>query len=347
MPPIFIGSTGDHAGLTLITCAIARRLLDKKYKPGFFKPFGTGDLLINDTGTDPDALLFKEILNIDESLEMICPYVISGDEKIEDDPNQVLDKIKHLVPALSKGKDILLIAGSKEIFFDRSPHSMRDISIIAEFNTDLILVHRFQKVSTALYSILSLHSLLKDRLKGVVINRVSTVQLEDVKNKIIPILNQKDILNIAVLPEDPFLSVRSLEEIREILDGKIICGEEYLDRPVTGMTIGASSLDRELRIFKRVYNKIILLEPSEGSPKIAGILLTGNRELPNKVLEIAKESKIPLIFVKKDIFASRDLLEQNMSRLSSKDENKIIHFMEMIDHDNFLNRLIESLGIVY
>ena len=27
---IFIGSTGDHAGLTLITWAIARRLLEKK-----------------------------------------------------------------------------------------------------------------------------------------------------------------------------------------------------------------------------------------------------------------------------------------------------------------------------
>ena len=271
---------------------------------------------------------------------MICPYVLSGDEKIKDSPDQVLDKIKYLIPPLSKDTDILLIAGSKEIFFDRSPHSIGDISIIAEFDTNLILVHRYQKISTSIYSILSVHSLLKDRLKGVLINRVPPEQLIDVKNRIIPLLNQKDISNIAVLPEDPFLSLRSLEEIREILDGKIICGEEYLDRSVTGMTVSASSLDGGLRIFKRVYNKIILLGPSSDSPKIAGILLTGNREIPSKALEIAQESKIPLILVKKDIFASRELLEQNMSRLTPRDENKVIHFMEMMDHDNFLNRLI-------
>jgi BioD-like phosphotransacetylase family protein len=340
MPPIFIGSTGDHAGLTLVVWAITRRLLEKNRKPGFFKPFGTVDFPVNNTGSDPDALLFKEILNIKDPLEMICPYVTSEGEKTEENPTQVLEKIKYLVSSLSKDKDILLIVGSKEMFFDPSLNSLRDISIIAEFNTDLILVHRFQKISTSLYSILSVHSLLKDRLKGVLINRVPPEQLIDVKNKIIPILNQKDISNIAVLPEDPFISTRSLGEIREILDGKIICGEEYLDRSVTAMTVGASCLDGELSIFKRIYNKIILLEPSTRSPKIAGILLTGNRELPDKVLEIAQKSNIPLIKVKEDIFASRELLEQNMSRLSTRDEKKITHFTEIMDHDDFLNRLI-------
>jgi len=38
---LFIGSTGDRAGHTLIAWAIARRLAEKGMSVGFIKPFGT------------------------------------------------------------------------------------------------------------------------------------------------------------------------------------------------------------------------------------------------------------------------------------------------------------------
>jgi BioD-like phosphotransacetylase family protein len=181
----------------------------------------------------------------------------------------------------------------------------------------------------------------------VIINRVPGEQLENIRDKMIPLLSQKGVSNIAVLPEDQFLSTRSIKEIAEIISGKVICCKEFIDRTVTALTVGTSCLHQELSIFKRVYNKIILLGPSSGCPEIAGIILTGNREIPDKVLKIAQESKIPLILVKKDIFTNSELLEKNMSRLSPKDENKVIHFTEMMDHNDFLNSLIMSLGIVF
>ena len=342
---IFIGSTGDHAGLTLVIWAIIRRLLDKKYSPGFFKPFGTSGL--NDTGIDHDALLFKEVLDIEEPVEMFCPYSVSEDEKIQDNQKQVLEKIKYSLSTFFKDKNILLIAGSKEIFSDSTPKVMGDMTLLTEINTDIILVHRFQKISSSMYSILSIHSLLKDRLKGIVINRVSSGQLKNVEDKIIPLLQQKGISNITVLPEDPFLSMVSIRKIITILGGKIIYGKEYLDRPVNRLTVGASFLNKEMNIFKRVYNKIILLGPSSGTPEVAGIILTGNRKIPDKVLEIARQHKISLVSVENSTFNTWDLLENNLSRLSFGDEKKVIRFMEMMDHNDFLNNLIKSLGIVF
>ena len=56
MMRIFIGSTGEHAGLTLVIWAIIRRLMEKKYSPGFFKPFGADSLNDNETGMDPISL---------------------------------------------------------------------------------------------------------------------------------------------------------------------------------------------------------------------------------------------------------------------------------------------------
>ena len=344
---IFIGSTGEHAGLTLVIWAIIRRLMEKKYSPGFFKPFGGDGLNDNETGMDPDALLFKEILNMEEPVEMICPYTFSENIKIQDNQTQVLKKIKYLLSTFSIDKDILLIAGSKDIFNDSAPRALKDMALIREINTDVILAHRFQKISSSIYSILSIHSLLKNNLKGVVINRVPSEQLENVKDKITPLLQQKGISNIAVLPEAPFLSMWSIKKIVEILDGEIIYGKEYLDRPVDTLTVGASFLSKGLSIFKRVYNKIILLSSSPGTTEVAGVILTGNRDIPDKVLEIARGHKIPLISVKNSIFSTWDLLENNLSRLSSGDEDKVIRFMEMMDRNDFLNNLIKSQGIVF
>ncbi|MBN2419676.1 MAG: phosphotransacetylase family protein [Deltaproteobacteria bacterium] len=347
MSRIFIASTGEHAGLTLVIWAMIRRLLEKKCRVGFFKPFGTGSLQENGKGMDPDAILFKEILKIEEPVEMICPYAVTGDIKIQDNQAQVLNKIKDLLSTFSTGKDILLIAGSQDIFSDSASGTLKDMALIREINSDIILVHRFQKIPSSIYSILSIHSLLKEKLKGVVINRVSSDHLENVKDKIIPLLQQRGILNVTVLPEDPFLSTGSIKKIVDILGAKIICGQEYLDRPVNTLSVGASHISAGLSILKRIYNKIILIKSSYGTPEIAGIILTENREPPDRVLEIARQHKIPLLSVKNSIFDTWDLLEKTLSRLSSGDEYKAIHFMEMMDHNNFLNNLIRSLGIVF
>ena len=344
MSYLFISSTGDHAGQSIVACAVALRLLEKKIKPGIFKPFGTGLVRIDDMWTDPDAQLFKEILNLEDPLEMICPYLIS--EKVETlhGPVEILEKIEFLAHELLKEKDIVLILGSKHIFFDDAPYSLPDISLMSELNADLVLIHRYRQTSTTLYSILSVHSLLKDRVKGVVINRVPPDQVSDVKEQVLPALSKNGISNIAVLPEEPFLLLRSIEEIREMLDGKIICGDEYLDRLVGGITVGMPGMDKGLMIFKRIYNKIVLLEPSTTSRKIAGILLTGNREPPRQVLEAARKSQIPLILIKEDSFVAKEQLEKSVASLSPGDVKKILHFMSMMDSDDFLNRLIGTLS---
>jgi BioD-like phosphotransacetylase family protein len=64
MPFLFIGSTGDRAGHSLVAWAIGRRLLEKGMSVGFIKPFGTDPVHIHGQWTDQDAFLFKEALNL-------------------------------------------------------------------------------------------------------------------------------------------------------------------------------------------------------------------------------------------------------------------------------------------
>lgn len=336
---IFVSSTGDHAGQSLLSWALCQRLTGNGKNIGYFKPFCIRPILVNDIWTDSDAVLFKEVLNISDPLETICPNVFHENITEMEGPAGTIEEIISTADQLSRNRDALIISGSKHAFFNDLPYAIPDASIISKLDANFVLIHRFKKTSTTLYSLLSITSLLKANLKGIVINRVPGEYLDETRKSIIPVLKKNGVLNIAILTEDPLLSCRNLREIRDLLKGRILYGEEYLDRLVDRMTVGTGNLHNELKILKRVYNKIILIGPSGD---IAGILLTSNRMPPDQVIEAAKISTTPLIMVKDDSFSALEHMEKTVPELSSGDTDKASHFINMLDRDNFLNKLIES-----
>jgi BioD-like phosphotransacetylase family protein len=351
---IFTAATGDHAGHSLITWAIARRLLERGKSVGFVKPFGTHPINKEGLWTDRDALLFKEVLNLQEPMEHICPYLLSEETWCQRGTGEILEEIKSLAQEISAEKDVLLVMGSEHIFFDDSSRPIPDVALINELKADLVLISRFRDTAKSIYSILSISSLLKDRVKGIILNRVAPEKLEEISNQMIPSLAQKGVPIIAALPEDPVLSFRSLREIRDILNAETLWGEEGLELSVGGMTVGSTDLRGGLLLFKRAYNKIIFLEPSpldaetedaETRRPIAGILLTGGRSPAPQLLEAAKNAKTPLMLVKDDTFAVLERLEKTATGLASKDEFKVRHFTELMDHDGALDRLLQSFDI--
>ena len=122
------------------------------------------------------------------------------------------------------------------------------------------------------------------------------------------------------------------------------------------MTTGASDLTGGLRLFKRLYNKIVLLGPpdpdeirGEEHPlerKIVGILLTGGRLPPVQILKEAERHGIPLILIKEDTFAALEKLGQMKPALSPKDDLKVQRFIEHLDRHADLNHLLRSLGLI-
>jgi BioD-like phosphotransacetylase family protein len=348
---LFIGTTGDRAGHSLVAWTIARRLVEKGLNVGFLKPFGTNAVQIAGMWTDPDAFLFREILKLHEPIERICPYILTEDVWRQNESKEIIEKIKSLAGELSISKDVLIIMGSRQIFFDDASGHVSDIPLINGLAADFILVNRYRELSRSIYSILSISSLLKDRIKGIILNRVPPEKLEEIRNHLVPSLVQKGVPVTATLPEDPILSFRSLAEIKEALDGQILQGKESLDQPVSGMTVGSSDLRGKLQLFKRAYNKIILLAPSAGTEiegtsthrPVAGIILTGGRNPAPQLLQTAENAGIPLILVKGDTFSVLERLDRSSPPLSPKDEIKVRYFTGLMDNNGALDGLIQSI----
>lgn len=336
-----------------MTWALARRLVEKNLRVGFMKPFGTHPVYSEGVWTDRDACLFKEVLKLREPHEQLCPYLISEESWRRKAAEELMEKVKGLAVDLHQGKDLLIIMGSKQIFFDAAPFPIPEIAFVTELMADVILVHRFRTISKSLYSTLSLSSLLKERLKGIVLNRVPPDKIEEVRNRIIPSLTGKGVLVTAAITEDPLLSYRSLSELRDLFGGELLCGEKGLQQSVGGMTVGSADLKGDLRLFKRAYNKIVLLKPAplekgveEPAPPrpVAGILLTAGRRPVPRLLEAAEKAGIALIMVKEDTFAVLDRLEKTAPHLSAKDDAKVRHFEGLLDRHGSLEKLIKSLA---
>jgi BioD-like phosphotransacetylase family protein len=354
MPYLFVSSTGDHAGHSLVTWAIARRLQERGLSVGFLKPFGTYPVLVDEIWSDQDALLFKEVLHLQEPLERICPYLISEDTWGQVSTEKILRELKSLAKELSTTRDILLIMGSKHIFFDDTPWPIPDISLISELDAYSLIINRFRKTSRSTYSILSIRSLLKDRVRAIILNRVHPDSLQQIEDEMISPLSKKGVPITIAIPEDPFLSFRSLREIKEILDGELLWGEEKLDQPVGQLSVGSTALKGKLLIFKRVYNKIVLLQPLSLDPamehvvahgSVAGILLTGGRSPAPQVIQAAKETDIPLMLVNEDTFGALGRLERITPQLSSQDEAKVRRFTELLESGGAFDRLLHSFGL--
>ncbi|MCU0595380.1 MAG: AAA family ATPase [Desulfobacterota bacterium] len=349
MPFLFIGSTGDRAGHSLVAWAIARRLLEKGRSVGLIKPFGTDPVHLHGRWTDQDASLFKEALNLSEPLERICPYLVSDETWRHKGSDEILEELKTLAAEVSESKDVVLILGSKHIFFDDAACPIPDVTLIPELNAEFLLVHRYRKVSKAIYSILSVSSLLRDRVRGIVLNRVPPEEVREIQTRLVPSLREKGIPVFAALPEDPVLSFRSLREVGEVLEGEWLWGED-LGKPVGAMTVGATDLTGGLLLFKRAYNKIILLEPTfntaeaAGPRPLAGIVLTGGRSPAPQLLQAAKRANLPLLLVKQDTFPALERLEQSTSHLSPGDDVKVRHILHLMDYEGTLDRFLESLN---
>jgi hypothetical protein len=107
MTLVFISSTGDHAGQTLFTWAMARRLLEKGLRVGLLKPFGNHPVQIGDLWTDSDAVLFKEVLHLEAALGLLCPFPGGQAPETHRGYEEIVKKLKGLVRELSRGSPSL------------------------------------------------------------------------------------------------------------------------------------------------------------------------------------------------------------------------------------------------
>lgn len=352
MRSIFIGSTGGEPGQSLVTWALGLKLREQGIKVGFFKPYGMlADLGGAAEGTlcDPDVLLMKEVLTLAEPAEILCPVMLTEallSEVQGAHADRLIEKVRNAFQEVSSGKEVVLIMGAKEIFFDGGPSGLPDSALVKLFDASVALVDRYQRDNLTLYSLLSLNSFLDGRVKSAIINHVPPDKMEHVKTRVIPFLKGKGVKSAVAVPEDSILSALTVLTIGGLIDGQVLCCPEFGGNLIETFTIGSKHLEGPLEIFKQVYNKIILVGlPRTGQERkaVSGIILTGGKTPSETILRAAREQGIPLILSRVDTFQAMDILEKAKPTLGPKDEFKVRHFLDLIEQEIGTDQWVEAL----
>jgi BioD-like phosphotransacetylase family protein len=352
MQAIFIGSTGGEPGQTLATWALALRLRERGLRVGFFKPYG---LLPEEGGPgqggacDPDVLLLRKVLDLPDPEEALCPIALPENFAPENAGNlgeEMMARIKKAFQEISRDRDVVLIMGAKEIFFGGGGSGLSDSHLVKSFDTSVLLVDRYQRDNLTYYSLLSLNSFLDGRVKTAILNHVAPDRLDHVKSKVIPFLQGKGLKSVVAVPEDPILAGLTVSTIAAFIEAEILCCPELGENLVRTSTIGSTSLEGSLGLFKQVYNKVILLGlealNTEKRP-VMGIVLTGGKAPSELVLKVARDRGIPLLLTRRDTFQVMDRLEKAQPALRPGDSFKVRQFLKLIDQEMGSSRWVEDL----
>lgn len=351
MPFLFIGSTGDRAGHSILTWAVARALRNRGFRVGFFKPFGTHPVQEQDVRSDADAFLFKKVLDLEIPFEHVCPYPSAEDIPVSRTSEELLTETADMARRLERDVDVLIVMGRTHMFLDDASHPAPDVSVINQLDADLLVVHRYRKLATTRYSLFSIASLLRERLKAFVVNRIPTVDFDRAVESLAGAFNRAGMPQLMLLPEDPRLKYQTLAGAASILDAQVLTGREFLETTlVSKMTVGSAALPDALKLFRRVYHKLILMKPETGatpppSGSLAGILLTGGVKPVPAILDAATKAGITLMVADADTFTCVDRLEHSSSTLTPQDGYKMERLLEMLEQNRTMENFIAGLKL--
>ena len=331
MLPLLVESTARYAGKSLLCLGLGLAFQKDGFTVGYFKPFGRAPLRLSTMTTDEDAVLLRDALHLDAPLEQICPVVVTQDliMSVYDGKVTGLDKkVTDAYHRVSRGKDITLIGGGGSLH-EGSLLGVSSLRIARDFNASVILVDNAEH-EVNVDCIIRAHEGLGEHLIGVVLNRVPAHQMDLIEKRVIPFFQTRNIAVLGTIPFDPLLSSISVRELRQVLNGHFISGEEYGSELIEKFFVGSMNVDKAMDYFTRTKNKAVIVGGDRPDIILAAletptscVVLTGGL-YPNDILIAkAEEMKIPLIVVTEDTYSTVQKVDKVLGRLRVKEEKKI------------------------
>jgi BioD-like phosphotransacetylase family protein len=195
---------------------------------------------------------------------------------------------------------------------------------------------------------------------GVIINKVLPEKYDKVNDLVRRGLKRKGIDVFGVIPHYPALSSPTIKQIVEDTKGTLLCGETELERVVGRILIGAMPPTTALDYLK---GDVLLIAPGNREDllitsmigkalnvkekyNVQGIVLTGDILPHPRVLELLKQSNIPVISVKEDTYEMARKINKMVVKIKPYDKEKIETVKSMtkeyVNTDLLLEKLITS-----
>lgn len=353
MKTLYIGSINEFSGKGMLAMVLAMRLKAEGYRVGYMKPLGRPTSSVAGRAMDGDAEFMKEVLDLREPLEDICPVVLTQDLFIKAMQGMDLgltEKVTAAFRDISERKDIMLVEGANTLY-DGTYLDLAPVKIIKLLDAKALVMERYEdEVCTD--CILTAGNVLKSRLVGTIINHVPSKAAAYVHELLVPFLRGKGIDVMASLPIDPFLGAVSVQELCDALNARLLCCEDALDEYVERYSIGAMDVDSAIKYFRKTPNKAVITGGHRSDIQIAALetstkclILTGDQNPSEMVIGKAMMAGVPILVVREDTLTTVEKMESIVGKVHFRGDKKIERAKELLAANVNYAELYQKLGL--
>lgn len=353
MVTLYVGSTSGYTGKTLITIGLGHKFIKDGLRIGYIKPVGILPVKVNDLLTDNDAWRVYRALDLKDPLSEICPVVLIQELEVigyRKEIKGLMPKIVRSYKQVSKDKDIMLIGGYGSIYTG-SFLGLQGLEVIRKLNAKVVLVVKYEGEYIADY-VLQARKDLKERFLGVILNKVTADLKQSAYECTVPFLQRKEIDIIGIIPHDPVVGSITVEELCDMLGGKVLCCHDRLSNLVEHFLIGAMQVDKAIEYFKKMRNNAVIVGGDRADIQLSAIesgsvclILTGDLYPSEIILSVAEQKNVPMLVVREDTYSIAKKLERLSVRLRLRDKGKVERGMRLVEEHVDYALLYRKMGV--
>jgi len=317
-PTTLVTATGEGAGKTAITVALARLAADRDRSVGYMKPKGTR--LQSNVGKtlDQDPMLAREVLGLDAEMHQMEPIVYSptfveGAIRGTEDADALRDRIREEFDELAADRDQMFVEGGGR-WTTGGVVDLTDVDVAELLDARVVLVAGYDSPND-LDEVLAAADAFGDRLAGVVFNKVSDDAFESLDQDGIPFLESKGITVFGAIPSEKELAGVTVGELADELGAELLTDaptDGFVERFLVGAMGGDEALPLPARPRRRRHHRRRPRRRPDRGARASGVaclVLTGGHRPSGAVLGKAADAGKPVLAVNTDTVTAIDRAE--------------------------------------
>jgi BioD-like phosphotransacetylase family protein len=350
---LYLSTEVGLSGLHTICIGLALHLKEEGLEVGYIKPLGYRYHEVGGKVADEDAIFMRQALGLEDDLQDLSPVVLTPHlvrEGLMGEAGDLLGKVKESFKRISSGKDVILAQGA----FSSKQGQFLGLSayqVAPALDARVIMVERFDDAFLA-DNILEARHHYGESLIGVIFNIVPDNRTNFLEEILAPYLEKEGIPVLGMVPDDRMLRSINVGDLARLIEGRVLCGEEYLDNMVEDILVGAMSAEHALNIFRKRHNICVVTGGDRSAIQLAAIeanarclILSGNLYPSSIILGKAEEMGIPIILVSTDTFTTAERAEMIIRSARTHEEIKLKKLEELLSCCLDYQRLYDLAGI--
>jgi len=361
---IYVAATKQHVGKTTSTLGLVSALSNLGKKVGYSKPVGQKFLDIGDLRVDKDTILFADLLGFDIIPEIHSPLILGRGATEEILDGHFAENLEQIIldarEKLERKHDVVIYEGTGHPGVG-SIAGLSNAKVAKLLNAKVIMVVE-GGIGSTIDMLNMCTALFREEgveIIEVIINKVRVDKIEKVTHYLKKWLDLKGYPLLGVIPYDISLAYPLILTVSKAIKGKILHNIDKLDNKVANIIAG-SLIDYEkvrdkedllLVVSNRVLadaitkiNVITATADKKESP-LAGIVVTGEGEIDQTVLDYIDKHKTPLIRTDLDTYGSVLKISRIEVKINRNTPWKVRRAIQLIEDNIQLEPILKVLEV--